>query len=446
MKFTRILSLDSLLLLLSVFPMLYLRESYVDSQRFVLPPAAIGAFADIAYWLLFAYLLVDFVGRRRDTTRIRLGLLGLLIVTIAIAPTLTSMVLRYRAGDPAQYAHDNPVQVEAAADYLLHGVNPYGADYFATPLARWSGYTGATYSNNPNDVPPPDWKVNPALYHVVSLPFGLLAAVPFDVVSRAIFGWFDARVLYLAAYGLSLFLIDRVVTDPTRRLAALIAVGLNPLLVSFLVEGRNDILVFSLVLASAVAWQKRRLDLSGVLLGLAIMTKHIAILFLPFYALLGWQATLPLRKRVLQLGRHLLPVFWIALLLAVPFLIWNWRSFYDDTFGYLAGSAGHAYPLSGMGFGGLVVTWGWVPNAGVPFPSLLYQLAFGVPILVLLLWVQWRQNTIRLALAAYAIFLLVYMWFARFFFDNYLGYIIMLLAVAYFWPSDEPSPAEAEAA
>ncbi|MFN8499945.1 MAG: glycosyltransferase family 87 protein [Anaerolineae bacterium] len=446
MPLRRILSLDSLLLLVSIFPMLYLRESYVESERFVLPPQAIWAFADVAYWLLFAYLLVDFLGRNRDTTRVRLGLLALLIATIVLAPTVTSVVLRHRSGDPAQYAHDNPVQIEAAVDYLRRGVNPYGADYFATPLARWSGYTGATYSNDPNAVPPPDWRVNPALYHVVSLPVGLLAAVPFDIVFRAIFGWFDARALYLAAYLLSLWLIGRVVADPTRRLAALIAVGLNPLLVSFLVEGRNDILVFSLVLASAVAWQKRRLDLSGVLLGLAIMTKHIAILFLPFYALLGWQVSFPLRKRVLQLGRHLLPVFWAALLVAVPFLIWNWRAFYDDTFGYLAGSTAHAYPLSGMGFGGLVVTWGWVPNAGVPFPSLLYQLAFGLPLLAALLWVQWRQNSIRVALAAYAIFLLVYMWFARFFFDNYLGYIIMLLAVAYFWPSEESPVGEAEAA
>ena len=441
----RILSLDSLLLLVSVFPMLYLRESYVDSQYVALPSPATWAFADIAYWLLFAYLLMDFLGRRRDTTRLRLGLLALLIATIALAPILASMVLRHRSGNPVAYVHDNPIQIEAAVKYMLRGVDPYGADYFSTPLAAWPHYTGATYSNNPNDVPPPDWTINPAMYHVVSLPFGLLAAVPFQLLSNAVLGWFDARLLYLAAYLLSLVLVGSVVKEPTHRLAALIAVGLNPLLISFLVEGRNDILVSSLILASAVAWHKRRLDLSGILLGLAVMTKHIDILFLPFYALLGWQASLPLRTRVVALSRHLLPVIGVALLLAVPFLIWNWRAFYDDTFGYLAGSAGHAYPLSGMGFGGLVVTWGWVPNAGVPFPSLLWQMGFGGPLLLLLLWVQWRQNTIRIALAAYGLFLLVYMWFARFFFDNYLGYIVMILAVAYFWPSEPPLEAEVAA-
>ncbi len=432
----RILSIDSLLLLLSVFPMLYLRESYSDALRVALPSPAAWAFADIAYWLLFAYLLVDFLGHDRDTTRFRLGLLGLLIVTIAVAPTLGSMVLRQRSGDPVAYVHDNPIQVEEAVTYMLRGIDPYGADYVNTPMAAWPHYTGPTYSNNPNDVPPPDWTINPALYHVVSLPFGLLAAVPFHLLSNAILGWFDARLLYLAAYLLSLGLVGILVQNPTQRLAALIAVGLNPLLVSFLVEGRNDILVFSLLLASAVAWHKRRLELSGVLLGLAMMTKHIAILFLPFYALLGWQISLPVRERIVMLGRHLLPVVGVAVLLCVPFLIWNWRAFYDDTFGYLAGSAGHAYPLSGIGFGGLVVTWGWVPNAGAVFPSLLYQLAFGIPILLIAFWVQWRQNTIRVALAGYGLFLLVYMWFARFYFDNYLGYIVMILAIAYFWPAE----------
>lgn len=426
--------LDALVLLAVFFPMTFLRGVYVASHEFVLPWQTLLIFRTLAYILAVIYLLIGFLGRR-DTTSARLVVLSLLIASIVIAPTLTSVGLRVISRDPSRYVHDNPLQVEEAAKFLLRGINPYAVDYTDTPMGKWP-YTGPAYSSDPNAQRPANWDVNPALFHLVSLPFGVLAYVPFQAVFGALFHWSDARLLYLLAYVLALWLVNQLVEDPVRRLSLLIIVGLNPLLVSFLVEGRNDILVFSLLLAAAYAWQRGRLDLSGVLLGLAVTTKHIAILFLPFYFLLGWSDDLPWRSRLMALGRHIAPTLLTAAILVLPFLAWDPAAFYDDVFGYLSGALPTSYPMSGIGLAGNAVFWGWVPNSTVPFPSVLLQVIFGGPLLLVLLWRQWQSNTIRVALAAYGLFLLVYMWFARFYFDNYVGYIVLVLSVAAFWPAE----------
>lgn len=432
-----LLPLDALLLLAILFPATFLRGAYYSAHDFVLPGEAIVIFRSLAYVLGVTYLLVAYVGKPENTAG-RSIILSLLIATLVIAPTLTSMGLRALSGDPVGFVHDNPIQVEEAAKFVLRGVNPYAANYFETPMARWP-YTGPMYSNDPFDRLPDNWDVNPALYHVVSLPFGILATVPLQALFGATIGWFDARILYLLAYLFTLWLVNGLIDDPIKRLSALIVVGLNPLLISFLIEGRNDILVFSLVLGSAVAWHRGRLDLSGVLLGLAITTKHIAILFLPFYALLGWSMALPWLRRLVALGRHLAPTGIAALLVIIPFLAWDPAAFYEDVFGYLAGTIATSYPMAGIGLTGVAVFFGWVPNATVAFPTVALQAIFGGPVLVALLWRQWRTNTIQSALAAYGLFLLVYMWFARFYFDNYVGYIILVLSLAAFWPTQETS-------
>lgn len=41
------------------------------------------------------------------------------------------------------------------------------------------------------------------------------------------------------------------------------------------------------------------------------------------------------------------------------------------------------------------------------------------------------------ALTGYALFLMAFMWLARFYFDNYLGYSLLFLSLAAFWPRDE---------
>ncbi len=429
---------DTLLLLAMLFPVLFVGGGVM--RQFTLTSA-------VAYGLTLVYLLVDVLGGDHDTYRLRRALVWSTIGVVVVAPALLFILLRHAAG-PQYWVHDNPLQIEEAARMLVHGIDPYGQDYSKTPMALWSGYGDFRWSANPHAVPPPDWKVNPALFHVVSLPFGLLVAVPFYVLSTQTLGWFDARVVYVLAYLLVLWLIVGTVRNREQRLQALILVGLNPLLVPFLIEGRNDILVFALLLSAAAAWQRDRRMLAGLLVGLAITTKHTAIFFLPFYMLLGWRTELPWRARIRTLAYHLLAPGLTALALVLPFLLWNARSFVDDTYRYLAGTLATSYPLEGIGLSDMAVELGWVPNAAAPFPNALIQALTAGPLLAVLLWRQWRTNTMRQALFGHGAFLLVYMWSSRLFNDNYLGYIVLVLLVARYWPAvmaraPEPAPTPA---
>ena len=430
------LGIDSLVLLAVLFPMTARWDWYYPAHYRVLPIEAIGVFSVLAYLLGVAYITLDYFKRARDTTTARLVVLGLLVVNLVVAPMLTSMVVRHVTGQTERWVHDTPLQIEASVDALLQGRNPYAATYEDTPLARWPYYTGPLWSSNWQEPAPPEGRVNPAMYHVAYLPFTLLVAVPFQVLTTWTLGWFDGRWTNLLAYLFTLWLLGRLVRDRTLRLAALILVGLNPLLVPYVVEGRNDILVFSLLLA-AVVWHRERPVVSAVWLGLALATKHVAALFLPFYLLLLWREVADRPDRLAALARRLLPTAVTALALVLLFLAWNPAAFLEDTVGYLSGALPTSYPLSGMGIGGIAVVLGWVPNAAAPFPASLLQALVAGPFLVALLRYQWRFNSLRQALGGYAVFLLVFMWLARFYFENYLGYILLVLITAAFWPADE---------
>lgn len=430
------LGIDSLLLMAVLFPMTARWDWYYAAHYRVLPIEAIGVFAALAYLLGVVYITLDYFGRARDTTTARSVVLGLLVVNLVVAPMLTSMVVRHVTGQTERWVHDNPLQMEEAAKFLLRGENPYATDYTNTPMAQWPYYTGPVWSNRWQEPPPTEGRVNPALFHVVSLPFGVLVTVPFQAVLDGVLGWFDGRLVYLLAYLFTLWLLSRLVRDRTLRLAALILVGLNPLLVPYVVEGRNDILVFSLLLA-ALVWHRERPVVSAVWLGLALATKHVAALFLPFYLLLLWREYADSPHRLAAVARRLLPAAVTALALTLPFLVWDAGAFLEDTVGYIGGMLPTSYPLSGMGIGGIAVVLGWVPNAAAPFPASLLQALVAGPFLLALLRHQWRFNTLRQALGGYAVFLLVFMWLARFYFENYLGYILLTLATAAFWPADD---------
>ena len=59
-----------------------------------------------------------------------------------------------------------------------------------------------------------------------------------------------------------------------------------------------------------------------------------------------------------------------------------------------------------------------------------------IPLLIVLLRWQSRANNIPRLLVAYAVWLATFWLFSRFFHENYLGYIIELLLLAWWWSAD----------
>lgn len=402
--------------------------------------------------LLAGYVLVSFLWNSPGETgmvhRIKLELLAGIIGMLVILPMLL-YILTTHTGNRSQLVHDSVLQSEAAIRFLLDGRNPYAETYERTPLAKWVW-----------DRPYP----NPALYYFAYLPFIFLAGLPLYALSVSTLGWYDQRFLYMMAFVVALWTFAGLATDRSARLIALAVIALNPLVLFFFIEGRNDIMLVALIGLSLWALDKResrwRFIVSGVFFGLACATKQSAWLLGPFYLVYVWgrwtgeKGTKPARENLPAVLRGwVAPSAVAAAILILPFFLWSPASFWEDTVSYLSGNVSRNYPMKSEGMYGLsallsapqfvaaVDTIATGPLSFVrgiairderqSYPFWIFQLLFAAPVLFLALWKQWRDNTISTALAGYAIFLLMYQYFSRFLHDNYIGYIATMLALAY---------------
>jgi Glycosyltransferase family 87 len=351
----------------------------------------------------FLYVAVDVLERRRgsDGARLKLALLVVIIALYVIVPSVQLIILRH-ASKPWTYVHDNVIQTEEAMKLLLRGQNPYAANYLDTPLYRWD-------------------PLNPALYHYLNLPFQLLVALPVY--------WLDLRIVYVAMFAAMLPLLFSLGRAPLNGLLLMAVFALNPLFTRGQVEGRNDIVVmWTLAMALWLAARERP-RAAAVFVGLMCASKHTAWLFVPFYlqslAAGGGSWRTALRKAW--------PAWATAAALLGPFIAWSPLAFYRSVIGYPMGTVEHGYPIRGdgaYGFATWVLAWHWVPNDQAPFPFILFQAGFGIPILLLCLRWQRRENTTRVMLAGYAISLFSFQFFTRYFNQNHFAFIIFILALA----------------
>jgi hypothetical protein len=365
-------------------------------------------------------------------TLARLVLVYAAIAAIAIAPMVLAIYLRHTIA-PYEFAHDGLIQTEEAIKFLLAGKNPYVENFASTPLAQWHfAEPGVTR--------------NPALDHVAYLPFLFLFSTPVYVVAQMTIGWFDERFVFLPLFAAMLLLLPRLTPVRTRSLALLLAVGLNPLFVPFLAEGRNDVFVLFWVVLSVILLQMRQRILSVIALALACATKTTAWFILPFYAIYfctlcmtkstkvdlrvtdenGFRLMLP---RIHSLVAPLVVFAGILGAIILPFFFWNAAAFVDDLFHYTAGSTESAYPIKSLGLGGIALAWGWIPSNASYFPFTFLQLLFGLPTLAVLCRWQMARNTLGRVWLCYGMLTLVIAFFSRVFNDNHLGYILTLLAL-----------------
>jgi len=76
-----------------------------------------------------------------------------------------------------------------------------------------------------------------------------------------------------------------------------------------------------------------------------------------------------------------------------------------------------------MGFSALLLSLGIIPYRQADFPFAVIELAVATPIAIWWLVRLWRQPTIATLLAGYALTLLAFLFFGRYFQGNYLGFI-----------------------
>jgi len=360
------------------------------------------------------------LARRR--WRLRLGLVGALLTLVVAWPEAQAMLIR-RATHPWYAVHDTAMQVEEAIKFLLAGKNYYAQTYVHTPMVHW-------YSSP---------AMAAALYHTDRPPFGIVASLPFYLLGKALFGFFDERMVYLPLLLLCAGLLLRLPLPREWRLGALVAVLLNPFFVPTLVYGQDDVLVLALLLLCGGALYKERFVWAALWLGLACATKHTAMFMLPPYLLYvaarhrggGWRATLT------ATWREAWPAVVAPLCVCAPFLLWNARAFLDGNVGFLAGTIAHSYPIRGVGtygFGALILLGGVVRSPNAYYPFALWEAAATAPLLALLARRLWRAPSVRTLFAAYALLLFAGYFFSRFFQDSGLAYAVSALVLGALLP------------
>jgi hypothetical protein len=393
-----------------------------DAVGLVLYAATLGA--------LIVYLVADLLPWPRLGLRLKWAGLTAILIAALLLPAIKLILLREQSG-PASYSHDGGViQTEVTLAYLFAGKNPYVEDYVNTPMAEW-GFS----------------EYRTALYHYPYLPWTFVFSAPFYLIGR-VAGFYDQRIVYLLLMAVALALAARLAHGTRARLALVAALGLNPIMNLDMVFGQNDSFVLAWVIFSLVAWQRWRraveqgdrgsgwLALSTVCYGLACASKPTAWFFAPFYGLLlavdvttqdfSWAG---LRQRVGTMFRRGWPAAVAFALLVGPYIAWDASAFYDDVWRWSNGQGETGYQIWGWGASNFVLAWGLVRDRFDQWPFLALETALALPLLVWFLVRQWRANTLAHACWHYGLLLLAFFYGSRFLNENYLGYILALLAI-----------------
>lgn len=304
--------------------------------------------------------------------RLREAVAALVTGSLYGGPVITAIARWHFVPSPIALIGDGALQTQQAGDLLLHGIDPYGADYAALGLGR---------------TPWAEPFANPALHHAVFWPGQFLLPIPLQAVSQTVFHWWDQRLfLWLAAVGIWVLL--RLLMPGMAGRAAAFTFFLIPGHSLVAVLGDNDLVMVAVLLGAVLAAHHRRFLLLGALLGLAVATKQHAILAAPFIVWWGVArgAGLPVVARSLVAGAAVLA----AMLL--PFVIWNPHAFVQDTIVFVTGGGAEVYPINGFGLSAILLAVGVIHGSRDAFPFAPIEAAVGVTLWAAgYLWIRARR-------------------------------------------------------
>lgn len=320
--------------------------------------------------------------------------------------------------------HDGAIQTEVAADFLLHGVNPYVADFRPTPF----GDAPSPYR--------PD-AVNLAWTHYAYPPAVFLTAVPSILLRPWLGALTDLRWLYLGSLLVLTAAVAWRATTWERRSQAVLLLAVNPFVWLYAVAGFNDILSVTAMVVSAILLERKKWSWGGILFGLALATKQTAWLALPLWVAWIWQSSRMTNTSRREFASALLAMSGTVAIAFGPFIVWNPAALYDDLIRYVSGTIPFSYPISGSTWLQFLRIFGFVDSAWASVRTWPIQLlAF-----VATTWVGWRwvlrRPTASSWLAGATITTLAVAMVSRFFNDNYLSAIVALGVSAYYLHHDQ---------
>jgi hypothetical protein len=379
--------------------------------------------AALATLLALAYATLAAAGARAGTRACVITLAAFLLVVV---PSASFIALGVASERP--YGQDGGVvQLPLAIDRILAGESPYGADYSGTMLARqarvssfWDELGG-----------------NPILHHHAYLPGTHLVMLPAQLLSKAVFGFFDPRSVTLLFYVVVVVLAARFPATAEARLSAAAIAALNPLVYWHQIFGANDLVFVAMLLAAVLAARGGRPVSAGALLGLACATKQLAWPFAPFL-LAGLSGARSFRELWAgaswrRLRAPAAAAAGVLLLIVVPVAALDARAFWGDIVVYNVGLPGaDNYPIGGtpgIGAANFLIYFGRVADLREYFPfSIFYVLL--VPLGLLLLRAQLRDGHPEWTLATGSAALAASLYFSRVVHPNYLIPVAVCLPLA----------------
>lgn len=355
-------------------------------------------------------------GRRRFW--ILLGSSVLIVVMAAWPQT------RLRTSDTMRI-HDGAVQTEVAADFLLHGTNPYSADFQPTVF----GQAPSPYHKQAENL---------AWTHYAYPPAILISALPSVLVRPWVGQLSDIRWVYIMALVVLATVVIQQQKNWERRSVVAVLLIANPVIWAYPAAGFNDILAVAAMVLSAVCLDRGAWRSSGIMMGVALAAKQTAWLALPLWIWLLWRRQREERAR-LQFRRGVLAAGITTIIFYGPFLLWNAPAMYDDLVRYVSGTIPYSYPISGHTTLQYLRIFGFIDSPWAVITVWPFQVLAGLAAG----WVGWQWIRRRPSgsswLAASAVVTLGVALMSRFFNDNYLSAIVVLGTAAYLLHHDPES-------
>ena len=340
-------------------------------------------------------------------------------VLLLAPPALLGIGLR-DATAPWFFTNDSTYQIELAGDLVLDGGNPYGHDWRGSGLERFYTFDGSVsrrvlerevaldhYAYFPGTV------VTAAVWRVLPAPLDDYRLL----VVLCTLGFLGAALAFRGPLGV--------------RLALGAVLVCNPIAVRSGWFGQNDAPSLLLMVLAFALVTRRRFGWAAAALAGAVLLKQFALVAAPFLALMLLHAgasRAELRRAALVFGG-------LIVACALPFLIADPVSFYEDTVKFGAGT----YKIVGYGLSGILVRIGVLEDREGSYPFALYALLTWLPLTVWLLLVQRRAEQLWIGAAAFAVSILWLMFIGRTFNNYYLVWPMTGAAVAALMASAAPS-------
>ena len=323
------------------------------------------------------------------------------------------------------YIHDGALQTELAAKKLMAGRNFYTEDFTDGIFADWNDNQAFSFLGE-------EYDEIPTLYHYVYLPFYPILTVPAVLLIENIFGFYDQRILLYVAFLAALYLLYKLVKGKENKLLALTLFAFNPWFVQDLIEGKNDVLLLFFILWIVYLLRQNKIVQSSIILALAVLTKQTAWLLLPFYFFyLFWQKK-NWRDSLVYVWQKTKWGILAGLVILLPFLFWDFKSFWQDIYQYPSGTLATSWPINGFGLSRFLYHTGVIKSIRDYYPFIIWQLVFCVPLAWWLIKIQAKKNSTTLMLFSYTLVLACFWFFSRFFQANYVVFIFQLLVIIYF--------------